>query len=270
MVISDIHLSQETEAYTIHLGQSIISGLTTKASELLGIGFTKAEPLHILDLCTGSGCIALQLHGLLSPHFSALEILGIDNSHKASALALRNLQSNVKGGRLHYDAIRQVRFAKGNIFDEDVPKGRWDVLIVNPPYISPQGFARDTSLSVRRYEPRTALIPSKDSVSTASPNMGASDQDVGDAFYPRLLEISWRVKAKLIVMEVANMHQAQRVARLALNYDPHAQCVVWRDWPDQASSRQELLCLQGKTVEVFGQGNGRAVIVKTSFQESAC
>lgn len=261
-----MHLSQETEAYTIHLGQSIVGGSTTEASELLGIRFDKSAPLQILDLCTGSGCIALLLHKLLSPHFSALKLLGIDNSRKASALALQNLQSNVKSGRLHYDAIRQVRFAKGNLFDEDVPKGRWNILIVNPPYVSPRGFAKDTSLSVRRYEPRIALVPSKASVVAGSPNMGGSDQDVGDAFYPRLLEISQQVKAKLIVMEVADMHQAQRVTCLALDHNPRAQCAVWRDWPDQASSRHEILRLRGKTVEVFGQGNGRAVIVKTNFQ----
>ena len=248
----------------------MVSDSTTEASELLGIRFSKSAPLQILDLCTGSGCIALLLHELLSPHFSALKILGVDNSRKAVALALRNLQSNVKSGRLHYDAIRQVRFAKGNLFDEAVPKGPWDILIVNPPYVSPRGFAKDTSLSVRRYEPRTALVPSDGPIVGKSPSTASSDKDVGDAFYSRLLEISHQVKAKLVVMEVADMHQAQRVACLALKHDPRAQCAVWRDWPDQASSRQEILRLRGKTVKVFGQGNGRAVIVKTNFQESAC
>ena len=173
----------------------------------------------------------------------------------------------MKSGRLHHDAIRQVRFARGNLFDEDaIPKGQWDILIANPPYVSPRGFAKDTSLSVRRYEPRTALIPPKDCVAVGSPNTGASDQDVGDAFYPRLLEISEQVKAELVVMEVADIHQAQRVACLALNHNPRAQCAVWRDWPDQASSRQEVLRLRGKPVKVFGQGNGRVVIIKTNFR----
>ena len=243
-----------------------MSGSTKEASGLLGIRFNRFAPLQILDLCTGSGCIALLLHELLSPHFSALKLLGIDNSHKAFALALQNLQSNVKSGRLHCDAIRQVRFAEGNLFNEKVPKGRWDILIANPPYVSPRGFAKDTSLSVRRYEPRTALIPSKGSVVAGSPNAGGSDEDVGDAFYPRLLEISQQAKAKLVVMEVADIHQAQRVACLAFKHNPNAQCAIWRDWPDQASSRQEIFRLLGKTVEVFGQGNGRAVIVKTNLE----
>ena len=163
-----------------------------------------------------------------------------------------------------------MRFAKGNLFDEDaVPKGRWDILIVNPPYVSPRGFAKDTSLSVRRYEPRAALIPSKSCVAAGPPHTRGSDQDVGDAFYPRLLEISRQSMAKLIVMEVADMDQAQRVACLALDQNPRARCAIWRDWPDQAPSRQEILRIRGKTVEVFGRGNGRAVIIKTNFQESA-
>ena len=260
---SDASLSPETEAYTTYLAQSIVQ------SDCLGITFDKDRTIHILDLCTGSGCITLLLHALLSPHFSKLKLLGIDASRKAVALAIQNLRSNVRSGRLSHDADRDVNFIEGNLFSEKaLPEGRWDILISNPPYISPSSFDKDTSLSVRRYEPRTALVPLEKFVApNPFGNAAIDDKAIGDAFYPRLLNSSQPVRAKIIVMEVADMEQAQRVANLALSHIPQAQCEIWRDWPDQVPFQQETLQVQGNPVKVIGRGNGRAVIVRTNFDE---
>lgn len=260
---SDASLSPETEAYTTHLAQSIVQ------SDCLGITFDKDTTFHILDLCTGSGCITLLLHALVSPHFSKLKLLGIDASHKAVALALQNLQSNVRSGRLSQDADRYVNFIEGNLFAEKaLPEGRWDILISNPPYISPSSFDKDTSLSVRRYEPRTALVPLEKFVGPQQlRNAAIDDKAIGDAFYPRLLNSSRQVKAKLVVMEVADMEQAQRVANLTLSHIPQAQCEIWRDWPDQDPFQQKTIQVQGNQMKVIGRGNGRAVVVKTNFDE---
>lgn len=259
--MSDASLSPETEAYTTYFAQSIVQ------SDCLGITFDKATTFRILDLCTGSGCITLLLHALLSPHFSKLELLGLDASYRAVALALQNLRSNIRSGRLNYDADRHVNFVEGNIFAEKaVPEGPWDILISNPPYISPRSFDKDTSLSVRRYEPKMALVPQENFVAPKQLGDAAIDDEViGDAFYPRLLNMAQHVNAKLVVMEVADMEQAQRVANLAISHISHAQCEIWRDWPDQGSSQKEILQVQGNPVKVIGRGNGRAVVVKTNF-----
>ena len=266
---TDAYISPETEAYTNYLAQLIVNDLTTEESGKVGMHHSEAERLRILDCCTGSGCIPLQLHARLSPHFPKLELLGVDASRKAVSLAFQNLQSNVHDGHLRPDADRQIQFRQVDLFASDaVPQGRWDILIANPPYVSPRSFNRNTSTSVRRYEPRMALVPSEALLGIGySGNALVDDHKVGDAFYPRLLEVSRQVNAKLVIMEVADLEQAHRVLSMALRHDDLAQCEVWRDWPDQAIQEAELLQVQGVNIRVVGQGNGRVVVIKSRYSE---
>ena len=252
----------ETEAWTTHLAESIIEGSTTEKIVSLGMPFDKSAPLRILDLCTGSGCITLLLHALLSPHFPTLRLLGIDASPQAVRLGFRNRHSNLKAKRLLPCSYPHIKFD-----DKVLAYGPRDILVANPPYISPKGFDRDTSLSVRKYEPKVALVPPKETVTAGrSESAMTNDQEIGDAFYPRLLDIARRVLAKLIVMEVADMSQAQRVATLALARNPRAECEIWRDWPSRIPAKHEMFEVDGKLVRVVGQGNGRAVVIKTNLK----
>lgn len=79
--------------------------------------------------------------------------------------------------------------ALARIDDEATPI--FDILISNPPYISPRQFLSTTARSVREYEPLQALVP------PANESDKLSDADVGDMFYPRLLDIAERVQAKV-------------------------------------------------------------------------
>lgn len=261
------HLSSpETEAWTTHLAESIIEGSTTERNISLDLSSERTASLSILDLCSGSGCITLLLHALLASHYPNLQLLGVDVSQAAVGLAFSNLHSSAKAKRLHPRAVNQVRFIKRDIIKDDVAAyGQCDFLVANPPYISPRGFNRDTSASVRRYEPRRALVPPND-VLGAPPSESATDkdQDIGDAFYPRLLDIADEVSAKLVVLEVADMSQAKRVVALVLERNPRAECEIWRDWPSQTASKHESIHVGGKLVRVVGQGNGRAVAIKTN------
>ena len=175
----------------------------------------------------------------------------------------------MEGGRLRPDAQRQVQFVQANLLGEGaVPEGRWEILIANPPYISPKSFDRETSLSVRRYEPRMALVPAENYIAPGGfGDVVVGDQAIGDVFYPRLLDISSQTRAKLVILEVADIAQAKRIACLALNRNIRAQCELWRDWPGQASTTQEIIQLQGKSVRVVGQGHGRAVVIMTNLPE---
>lgn len=113
--------------------------------------------------------------------------------------------------------------------------GTWDILISNPPYISPAQFGNGTTArSVRFYEPKLALVPP-----TAMPNgerkpsesnqtlhvehelaAGTGLDSHADTFYPRLISISSLIKAKLSVFECGDPQQAQRVAELAARHKP--------------------------------------------------
>lgn len=219
------------------------------------------RPLRILDLCTGTGCIALLVHSLLSPHIPELQIKGVDISPTATSLANENLKHNIKSRNLQQSAKEQISFHHGDIFSLDScltlgGRANWDVVISNPPYISPQAFNRTTSRSVRNYEPKLALVPPHRS---REDTVGESctDAAIGDAFYPRLLHIAQQVRAKIILMEVADLEQAKRVVKLALSNESWDGCAIWKDWPGAAKAMIEV---DGGHIEILGEGNGRAVL----------
>ena len=230
-----------------------LSSLVTSSSKL-------PRNLHILDLCTGTGCISLLIHSLLVPQIPKLQVLGLDNSPRAIALARRNLKHNLTSGHLSVRAKSEVSFVEGNIFAfDDNPHFDeiWDILISNPPYISPENFRWRTARSVRNHEPKTALVPSSFSLTS-------DDITIGDTFYPRLLAIAGKVQAKLLLMEVADLAQARRVAGMVLKDERWLMCEIWRDWPTQADSKAEVIVLHGRAVRVRGEGHARAVFAWTA------
>lgn len=238
--------------------------------------------LKILDLCTGTGCIPLlaryeleqrRKHGR---HPQSLEVLGVDISSQALKLANRNLHHLDSLGYLGSDP--SLRFLQADILttesDNNVnhlpsldsalqryestsptPRdGRWDILISNPPYISPRAFNNTTQRSVMRYEPRLALVPPPQD----DPLYSGVDQ--GDIFYPRLLQIAERVRARIVLFEVADLEQARRVALMAKTQGIWDGIEIWRDWPSQHDPDAETgntAALQD--VKILGSGNGRSV-----------
>ncbi len=99
---------------------------------------------HILDIGTGSGCIAVALATEL-PH---ADIWAVDRTHAVLSIARKNARAHQVDHRL--------TFACGD-FLAPVPPGRFfDLLVTNPPYIASQ--ALDTlQPEVRAWEPRAAL-----------------------------------------------------------------------------------------------------------------
>jgi methylase of polypeptide subunit release factors len=107
----------ETEAYTTHLAELLIKRTVddetfrSRLEENIEPGgggkhFTPPPDLRILDVCSGSGCISLLLHYLLSKseRFPKLQIKGVDISEDAVALANENLRRNVENRHLPISA----------------------------------------------------------------------------------------------------------------------------------------------------------------------
>ncbi len=109
----------------------------------------------VLDVCTGSGCIAISL--ALLGQTSATD--AVDISEKALKVA------KINAGRLH----APVDFYQGDLL-EDI-KGTYDVIVSNPPYIA-SGELQKLMPEVHDHEPELALD-------------GGTD---GLDFYPRLLQ----------------------------------------------------------------------------------
>ncbi|PTU18668.1 hypothetical protein P175DRAFT_0443083 [Aspergillus ochraceoroseus IBT 24754] len=217
----------ETETITMHTANLVLKNMQGGQSQILA--GDESAPLRILDLCTGTGCISLLLHALLSPHFQRLYILGIDISDVAIGLARRNTEHNIRRGLLSKRALTEVSFQRGTVLGHDhnnaplvedlmgdafranSPCGvRCDVLISNPPYISPEHF-RDgtTSRSVRIFEPELALVPPDEHFPhTEEPTLRE------DLFYHYIISLSFRLQVKLVVLECGDGPQARRVAAL--------------------------------------------------------
>ena len=130
----------------------------------------------ILDICTGSGCIAITL-GLNIPNS---EVTGWDISEDALRIAQGNVEMMEAGNvRIeHQDALALPKAAetdnekmKGNDDKEVVkPKGeaktpstqKWDLIVSNPPYICEKEKA-DMEKNVLEHEPSLALfVPDED------------------------------------------------------------------------------------------------------------
>jgi ribosomal protein L3 glutamine methyltransferase len=82
----------------------------------------------VLDLCTGSGCLAV----LASRHFPNAAIDAVDISKDALDVAARNVAD--------YGLDDRVNLHRGDLFK---PLGgkRYDLIISNPPYVDAQGMA---------------------------------------------------------------------------------------------------------------------------------
>lgn len=158
-----------------------------------------------------------------------------------------------------------MQFSQADIFQQDaIPEGEWDILVANPPYISPSGYEYSTARSVRAWEPKRALVPPLFQPPTSTNHEQEpeyeNDYTIGDAFYPRLVDIAHRVDAQVVLLEVADMAQAQRVAVLAIQTKAWGRCEIWRDWP--AGRGVHDVEIAGRKVEVRGEGEGRAVMLR--------
>jgi ribosomal protein L3 glutamine methyltransferase len=100
-----------------------------------------ARVTHVVDLCTGSGCLAI----LLAHHFSKATVDAVDLS--ADALAVAKI--NVKEHKL----TRRVKLFESDVFDA-VPAVKYDVILSNPPY-EPSGHV-DKQTPEFKAEPRMA------------------------------------------------------------------------------------------------------------------
>ena len=103
------------------------------------------EGMHILDMCTGSGCILLSILKL-KPGVAGWVA---DLSERALAVAEKNRD------RLNV----QAEFLKSDLFSGVT--GRYDCILSNPPYI-PSGIVDTLMEEVRGHEPRQALDGGKD------------------------------------------------------------------------------------------------------------
>lgn len=110
---------------------------------------SKKDSFRILDLCTGSGIIAITLKKEIVKKYT--EIVASDISEKALSIAIENADNN----------NANITFIKSDLFDNI--SGKFDLIISNPPYISYKDkiIIKD---SVLNYDPHLALFAEEDGI----------------------------------------------------------------------------------------------------------
>ena len=121
--------------------------------------FDKKGRYTFLDMCTGSGCIALAL----ARKFPNACVLAVD----ISADALQVAQQNIRKHKLH----ERVQLLQSNLWEEVT--GTFDLIIANPPYIPTENLA--TLTREVQQEPRLALDGGADGYEVTRPLCQAAD-----------------------------------------------------------------------------------------------
>lgn len=137
--------TQEFMGYSFRVTPDVLIPRQDTETVLEEVIACKIHPESILDLCTGSGCIAISLALLLKPKVC----VGTDISEKALKIA------KVNGENL----APMVKFIQSDLF-ENVTKA-YDLIISNPPYIKSEECLH-LMPEVREHEPMLALDGKED------------------------------------------------------------------------------------------------------------
>ena len=106
------------------------------------------DEIKVLDLCTGTGCIAIAI----AKNFTEISVYATDISSKAIQCARENAEIN---------GVNNIIFIKGNLFDPLIGSNFFDVIVSNPPYIKTFEI-NNLQLEISKWEPIEALDGGKD------------------------------------------------------------------------------------------------------------
>ncbi|MFM9968928.1 MAG: 50S ribosomal protein L3 N(5)-glutamine methyltransferase [Burkholderiales bacterium] len=160
---------------------------------------------RILDLCTGSGCLAI----LAALAFPRAQVDAVDISKRSLAVAKKNVQA--------YGLAQRVTLIPSDLF-RSLPPTKYDLIISNPPYVDARAMKRLPE--EYRREPQIALD-------------GGND---GLEFVDRILKESrsYLTSKGSIVIEIGRNRRAfeRRYPRLNvmwLDSTDHQDAVIWID-----------------------------------------
>ena len=111
----------------------------------------KDKNISILDMCTGSGCIAVSLKKLGG--YACVD--GADISEEAVKVAKRNSEEILENSDVN-SSRTGVIFRRSDMFSAFPETERFNVIVSNPPYL-PSAVIEELEPEVRDHEPRGAL-----------------------------------------------------------------------------------------------------------------
>jgi len=114
------------------------------------------RPVRLLDLCTGSGCIAL---AILKEREETVCV-----ATDLSELALNYAMENSKNLKLE----QRIELRKGDLFEPIGSQERFHIIVSNPPYVGESEWSR-LQPEVKDYEPRSALVAGSEGLDLIAP-----------------------------------------------------------------------------------------------------
>lgn len=118
------------------------------------------EPERVLDMCTGSGCLAV----LLADRFPLAEVDAVDVSDDALQVAASNIS--------RYGLDARVHLHQSDGFSNVASDARYDLIVMNPPYVGQAeytGVPREFS-----HEPQLALLADNNGLKLAGELLDAA------------------------------------------------------------------------------------------------
>ena len=156
------------------------------------------EKIDILDMCTGSGCIAISLKKEIDCNMDAVDI---------SRDALEVAKENGKINNV------EVNFIESDLFD-NVNK-KYNVIVSNPPYIA---YSEEIMDLVKDNEPNIALYA----------------DDNGLYFYKKIIsDIKSYLKEDFIIAFEIGMTQGEEIVEKINNNLSDAQVIIEKDYNDR-------------------------------------
>lgn len=188
---------------------------------------TNPRTVHrVLDLCTGSGCLAV----LAAHAFPEATVDAVDISSAALAVARRNVNNYRLGGR--------VRLIRSDLYAA-LGGERYDLIVANPPYVD-QGTMRRLPREYR-HEPRRALAGGKDGLDVVRAILGEARSHLN----PR----------GMLVVEIGHNRAALERAFPRVVFT----------WPTTSGGDDRVFLLGRKDLPDGPSAQRRAARVRTSF-----
>ena len=150
---------------------------------------------NAIDICTGSGAIAITLKKHLNLNIDACDI-----SNNALEIAQNNaLENKTNINFFHMDILKEI------------PNKKYDCIISNPPYVKKEEYTSPET----QYEPLIALYANND----------------GLEFYERILNIAPSILSTkgTIIFEIGAT-QASAIKKIAINYFPSSKITIEKDY----------------------------------------
>ena len=156
------------------------------------------DNINILDMCTGSGCIAISLKKEIDCNIDAVDI---------SKGALEVAKENAKINNVN------INFIESNLFDK--VNSKYNVIVSNPPYIS---YSEDIMEIVKNNEPNIALYA----------------EDNGLYFYKEILNsIKKYLEKDFIIAFEIGMNQADNIVKTINDNISNVIVSVEKDYNDR-------------------------------------